>query len=255
MNTKSEFRDNKSADRTLAILEAFEERRRSLTLRELAGYCDIPVSTCHSLVHTLLNRSYLYQTSRRKDLYPTRRILDLAANIVAHDPFLERMGPFLEQLRSDTLETVILGKRQKDQILYLEVLESPQTIRYSARAGAFKPLHSTCIGKVMLGSLKPAELGAWLKKQTLPKVTGNTIVTQSRLADDLAASAKRGYYMTRGENVVDVTAIAVPIRINNELLGLAVAGPSYRMDPALDMHVQRLSSTQRKLRSENIASE
>src|SRR6187551_3250855 len=106
MSTKTESKDNRSADRTLAILEAFEERRRSLTLRELAECCDIPVSTCHSLVHTLLNRSYLYQTSRRKDLYPTRRILDLAANIVAHDPYLERMSPYLERLRTETQETV-----------------------------------------------------------------------------------------------------------------------------------------------------
>jgi DNA-binding IclR family transcriptional regulator len=253
MSTKSESKDNRSADRTLAILEAFEERKRSLTLRELAECCDIPVSTCHSLVHTLLNRSYLYQTSRRKDLYPTRRILDLAANIVAHDPYIERMGPFLEQLRAETQETVILGKRQKDQILYLEVLESPQTIRYSSRAGEFKPLHSTCIGKVMLGSLKTAELSAWFKKQPLNKVTGSTITAQSRLVDDLAMSNERGYFVTRGENVADVTAIAVPVRVNNELLGLAVAGPSHRMDPHLDRHVQRLLEAQRRLRKEGIA--
>ena len=253
MNTKTESKDNRSADRTLAILEAFEERKRSLTLRELAECCDIPVSTCHSLVHTLLNRSYLYQTSRRKDLYPTRRILDLAANIVAHDPYLERMGPFLEQLRTETQETVILGKRQKDQILYLEVLESPQTIRYSSRAGEFKPLHSTCIGKVMLGSLKPAELSALFKKQPLNKVTSSTITAQSRLVEDLAVSMERGYFMTRGENVADVTAIAVPVRVNNELLGLAIAGPSNRMDPQLDRHVQRLLEAQRRLRKEGIA--
>lgn len=254
MAPRTESKDNRSADRTLAILEAFEDRKRSLTLRELAECCDIPVSTCHSLVHTLLNRSYLYQTSRRKDLYPTRRILDLAANIVAHDPYLERMGPMLERLRTETAETVILGKRQRDSILYLEVLESPQTIRYSSRAGEFKPLHSTCIGKAMLGSLKPAELTAWIKKQPLPKVTGNTITAQSRLIEDLTESAERGYYMTRGENVVDVTAIAVPVRVNNELLGLAIAGPAHRMDAQLDKHVQRLLETQQRLRREGIAS-
>lgn len=98
----SQSKDNRSADRTLAILEAFEELRRPLTLRELGEYCDIPVSTCHALVHTLLARGYLYQTGRRKDLYPTRRLLSLASTIVAHDPFLERMAPMLEQLRADT---------------------------------------------------------------------------------------------------------------------------------------------------------
>jgi DNA-binding IclR family transcriptional regulator len=248
----SESKDNKSAERTLAILEAFEERKRSLTLRELAECCDIPVSTCHALVHTLLNRSYLYQTSRRKDLYPTRRILDLAATIVAHDPYLERLAPILQQLRMDTQETVILGKRQKDEIVYLEVLESPQTIRYSARAGALKALHSTCIGKVMLGAMKPAELAAWLRNHSLHKVTGSTIVTQSRLIEDLKAGAELGCYTTRGENVPDVTAIAAPVIVNNELLGLAIAGPTHRMEPNFNKQVSRLLDAQRKLRREGI---
>jgi DNA-binding IclR family transcriptional regulator len=248
-----ESKDNKSSERTLAILEAFEEKRRSLTLRELAECCQMPVSTCHALVHTLLNHSYLYQISRRKDLYPTRRILDMAATIVAHDPFLERMAPVLEQLRNETDETVILGKRQKDQILYLEVLESPQTIRYSSRAGALKPLHSTCIGKVMLASLSTDELSAWLREESLEKVTGNTITSEARLMHDLEEGMRLGYFTTRGENVPDVTAIAVPVPVNNELLGLAVAGPSHRMEPNFDKHVARLLGAQRKLVPQSIA--
>jgi IclR family acetate operon transcriptional repressor len=249
----AESKDNKSSERTLAILEAFEAKRRSLTLRELAECCQMPVSTCHALVHTLLNHSYLYQTSRRKDLYPTRRILDLAATIVAHDPYLERMAPILEQLRAETQETVILGKRQKDQILYLEVLEGPQTIRYSARAGAYKPLHSTCIGKVMLATFSPTELSAWLRKHSLPKVTGSTITSHAKLVEDLKDGERRGYFTTRGENVPDVTAIAVGLPVNNELLGLAVAGPTHRMTPNLDKHVARLLRAQHKLQPEAIA--
>ena len=151
------------------------------------------------------------------------------------------------------METVILGKRQKDQILYLDVFESPQSIRYSSRGGEFKPLHSTCIGKVMLGALKAAELSAWLKKHPLPRVTGNTITAQSRLIEDLKEGANRGYFTTRGENVADVTAIAVPVSVNNELLGIAVAGPSHRMAPNFDKHVSSLLEAQRRLRREGVA--
>lgn len=244
---------NKSADRTLAILEAFEESKRPLTLRELADRCEIPVSTCHALVHTLLSKSYLYQSSRRKDLYPTRRILDLAATVVAHDPLLERMAPTLAQLRAATRETVIVGKRQQDQVLYLEVLESPQTIRYSSRAGELKPLHSTCIGKVMLAALLPAEFLGWQRTHTLPRVTGSTITSHSQLKMNLEEGRRQGYFITRGENVADVTAIAVPVLVNGELLGLAVAGPSHRMDPSFGKHLARLLHAQKALQKEGIA--
>ncbi len=249
----STSKGNRSSDRTLAILEAFEEKKRPLTLRELAEHCSIPVSTCHSLVQTLLLKGYCYQTSRRKDLYPTRRLLDLAATVVAHDPSLGRMTPTLEQLRADTQETVILGRCQKDHVLYLEVLESPQTIRYSARAGASKPLHSTCIGKVMLAALEPDQLDAWLRKHPLPRVTGHTVTNPGRLIEELAAGRKLGYQKTVGENVADVTALAIPVTVNGELMGIALAGPSNRMAAHYERNLLRLFRAQKALRREGIA--
>src|ERR1700743_1511059 len=68
----SSLSDTTSAERVLAILEMFERERRPLSLKELSEYCQIPPSTCHNLVQTLLKHSYLYLTGRRKDLYPTR---------------------------------------------------------------------------------------------------------------------------------------------------------------------------------------
>jgi DNA-binding IclR family transcriptional regulator len=219
-----------SVERAFAILETFERERRPLSMKELADYCRIPASTCHSLVHTLLKRAYLYQTGRRKDLYPTRRIYDLGATIIAHDAVLQRLEPVMQELREITRETVILGKRQKDNIVYLSVLEGPEVIRYAARAGDTKPLHSTCIGKALLSAMTEQEVHVLLKAPPLPRVTASTITTIYALLADIAVGRQRGYFVTRGENVPDVTAMAVPIAINNEFYGLAVAGPTHRMD-------------------------
>ncbi len=249
----SEGKDHKSAERIFSILEVFEREKRPLSLRELSDYCQIPASTCHSLVHTLVNLSYLYQTGRQKNLYPTRRLLDIATEIAAHDPILQRIEPTLESVRDETQETVILGKRQKDQVIYLEVLESLQTIRYSARVGDTKPLHSTCIGKTMLGALRPDELRLWLENHPMDQVTDSTIVSYARLIENLTEANQLGYFTTRGENVADVTAIAVPVTINNELLGLAVAGPSHRMENNFEKCVATLRKAQKQLVSWGVA--
>ena len=219
-----------SVERAFAILETFERERRPLSMKELADTCRIPASTCHSLVHTLLKRSYLYQTGRRKDLYPTRRLHDLGAVILAHDPVLQRLEPAMQALRDATRETVILGKRQKDGILYLEVIEGPEVIRYSARPGDTKPLHSTSIGKALLSAMKDQDLRSMLLESSLERVTGTTITEAEALLNDIADGRGQGCFITRGENVPDVTAMAVPIAVNHELFGLAVAGPSHRMD-------------------------
>ena len=230
----------RTADRTLSIFEAFESRRRPMPLSELAPLVDMPVSSCHGLVRTLLQRGYLYLTDRRRDYYPTRKLLHLAHTIIADDPFLERLLPVLETLRNDVRETVIVGARQGDAVLYLEVLEGPQTIRYSARVGDFKPLHSSAIGKTMLAGLTPAELSSWLAQHPLPSITDATITDPARLERDLAAGRQRGYFVTRGENVADVTAVATSATVNGQAIGIAVAGPSHRMLANLDTVADRV---------------
>jgi DNA-binding IclR family transcriptional regulator len=180
-------------------------------------------------------------------------MMDLAATIVTHDPLLERIEPVLEQLRRETQETVLFAKRQKDQILYLEVLESPQTIRYTAQVGQYKPLHSSCSGKVMLSALSPADLDAWLRKNSLTKVTNATITTRAKLIEDLQKGLRLGYFSTHGEDVPDVTAIAVPVVVNGELHAIAVAGPTHRMDGNYRRHASRLLDAQRTLQKNGIA--
>jgi len=242
-----------SPERMLAIFETFERERRPLSLKELSDLCRIPASTCHNLVHMLLKHSYLYQTGQRKDFYPTRRLYDMGATILASDLVLQRLMPVMEGLRDTTGETIILGKRQKDHVVYLEVLESPQVIRYSARPGDTKPLHSTCIGKTVLSALDEAEARRLLDDCPPFRVTPQTITSVAGLLEDLAHGREAGFFTTRGENVADVTALAAPIPINDELFGLAVAGPSHRVDPGFDTVARALKAAQASLLEQGIA--
>lgn len=245
--------DTSSVERAFAILETFERERRPLSLKEIAEVCRIPASTCHSLVHTLLKRAYLYQSGRRKDFYPTRRIYDLGAAILANDPVLQRLLPAMQDLREATREAVILGKRQGDRVVYLEVLESPEVIRYSAQPGDAKPFHSTCIGKALLSVLSAADVAEFLARNPPARVTENTITTLEGLLADLNAGRAAGCFVTQGENVPDVTAVAVPLWLNNEHYGLAIAGPAHRMNKNLRHFATTLMATGERLAEQAIA--
>lgn len=223
----------KPTDRALSIFEAFARAAGPMTLSELARTAGLPVSTSHGIVHTLIQRGYLYLTNPHKDLYPTRRLYDLACRINEHDPYLERLIPHLESLRDATQETVIVGKRQHDEIVYLAVYEGPQTIRYSSSAGSLKPLHSTSIGKALLSLMPDAELLAWAHAQKLPPVTVTTLTGPQDLLDNIQRDRSQGYFVTRGESVGDVYAVAVPVRIGMDAVGIAVAGPVHRMDAGI----------------------
>ena len=240
-----------AAARTLAIFEAFGASKRPLTLSELARLVDIPVSTCHSLMRTLEQRGFLYFLSPR-EAYPTRKMLDIANETAAHDPVALRLAEPLAALRDETGETVLLGSRQGNAALYLLVLESAKTVRYTAHVGEHKPLHSSAIGKTLLGEMSEVDLEAWLAEATLKRATPQTITSARLLKRDLAEARARGYFLTRGENVPDVMAIAAPLRLGSATLGLAIAGPLHRMQDAERRHAQRLLATVRALEKKHV---
>ncbi|MEP9356478.1 IclR family transcriptional regulator [Xanthobacter sp. KR7-65] len=238
----------RSASRAFQIFEVFGAEGRPLLLTEIAPSIDVPLSSCYGLIQTLLKRGYLYAVSRRRGFYPTRKLHALTTAIAAKDSYLQRLLPHLEALRTATEETVIVGTRQGDQVLYLEVLEGPQTIRYSASPGDFKPLHSSSIGKALLSLSPGSSLDALAGKAPLPAVTANTITDPERLKADLDAGRARGYFITRGENVADVTALSVALDLDGMAIGIAVAGPGYRMAKAVETVAGHLLAAARDLR-------
>jgi DNA-binding IclR family transcriptional regulator len=232
-----------AVERVLDILEAFQRSQKPLSLTDLAEIAGIPKSSCHAIVATLTARGYLYSLTRPRALYPTRRMYDIARDIHERDPFVERVMPLLERLRDSSRETIILGKRQGDAVIYLQVVESPHPIRYSAKPGEFKPLHSSAIGKALMGSLKEPELRAALESLELKPATPATLTDREALIEDILESRRRGYFLTRGENVPDVWAVSAFLMVNTETLAVAIAGPRHRMENSVPECAQLLLAT------------
>jgi DNA-binding IclR family transcriptional regulator len=237
----------KTAARTLDVFEVFAAASGPLTLTELAHRLGSPLSSCHALVRTLQSRGYVYILDERKRVYPTKRLLLLAQQIAQNDPVLDQIGPVLATLQADTGETVILGKRQGQAITYLDVLESRRTIRYAAEPGDVKPLHSSAIGKAMLGLLLPGELATTLRKLPRPAITPGTITDLDALTADITLGRAQGFFITRGENVPDVMAIAISRAVGEEAYGLAVAGPIGRIEAARELILEGLKSARTAL--------
>lgn len=239
-----------AAERTLRIFEAFQRGLQPLTLSKLAAEIEAPISSCHNLVRTLTSRGYLFSLESQRSYYPTRKLWDLANVIAAHDPVLGRIAATAERLRDATAETIIVGKRQGGVILYLLVLEGPQTIRYVAQPGRTIPLHTSAIGKALLSTLDDQDLDQWLTSRALKRITANSNVDPVSLGVEIRGGRALGYQTTAGENVADVGAIGMPVRVGGESMAIAVAGPTDRilsnrvsLVEALRASVERLSSS------------
>ncbi len=239
----------KTAVRTVNLFEAFARRKGPMTLTQLSEALSAPISSCHGLVRTLSAKGYLYTSEQSREIYPTKRLLEVASVIAAHDPILESMLPILEKLRDETEETILLGRRQGEAIIYLDVIEGPQTVRYSAGVGEMKPLHSSAIGKAFLGRFDSGERAAVISRLPLNAPTPNTITDREALEADLSEGISKGYFVTRGENVADVMGLATTAEVYGDVFGVAIAGPLTRLGDMLDIQATRLLAARKKLES------
>jgi len=236
----------KSAQRILEIFELYAARGEPATLTSIASALKMPKSSCLALLTTLASNGYLYEV-RQSGYYPTRRWLDKAQAITANDPLAEVIRPVLAGLREDTGETLIFGKLSDNRILYIEVVESWQTLRYTAVAGQFKPLHGTASGKAALSALPVVERTALIASLELSKVTSRTITDAAELERDIEQGIARGWHISQGENVADAAAVAVPVLLMKEVYVLVAAGPLPRMQPRLKAIGEMLRDARRKI--------
>ena len=159
----------------------------------------------------------------------------MAQVIAAHDPVLDRVKATLEELRDAARETVVFGKfRDAGQVVYLEVLNAPQSIRYSAESGETRPAYANSLGRALLSTLEPAARRGLLEGMTLAPLTDATLTTADAIEAELQRSAARGWYGNLGESIPDLIGLAWPLRIGGEAYAISVAGPRYRMEARIE---------------------
>ncbi|KGH21304.1 IclR family transcriptional regulator [Comamonas thiooxydans] len=227
-----------AAHRVLDLIELFAKRRRPMSLTAISRELKLPSSSCHGLIRTLEERGYLVNLKDQGGYYLTKRLKHDVDLIFTFNPLPTWILPALENIRDVADETVLLARMVGTNAVYVEVFESLQSIRYIAQVGDLRPLHASAAGKALLGARDAASREVLLGQLQLERRNPNTIVDVERLQRDLAESRERGWYSTLGEFLPDVSAIAVPIQVSNEIYSVVIAGPSERMRQRWDVHVQ-----------------
>ena len=110
--------------RLLAIVGAFDERHRSLSLSELAHRAGLPVPTAHRLAGELVAGHAL---QRREDgRFEVGRLLWDAGLLAPVEGRLRQVAePFLHDVYAATMATVHLAVREGAEVLYLRANDGP----------------------------------------------------------------------------------------------------------------------------------
>jgi IclR family transcriptional regulator, acetate operon repressor len=137
----------------------------------------------------------------------------------------ERAQPLLEELVAFGRECAHLAVLAGDRVLYLDRVESGQSLRVDHPVGMLAPLHCTALGKAFL-AFAGVPIPARLERHT-PR----TVVDPQLLAAHLKSVAPQGYTVDDEEFALGVRCVAAPLRGEaGQVVGaIGLSGPVSRI--------------------------
>jgi DNA-binding IclR family transcriptional regulator len=215
------------------VLKSFSPAHPTWGVSDLARHLELSSSSVHRLLSTLADEAVLEQDPETGRYRLGLSVFDMAAAMPTQRTLHEAVLVSMTELRSRTGETVQVGVLDGRQVVYVERLDSPNTLSVFTELGRRAHAHCTSSGKALLAFAPRAQRERLLRGWELPARTAFTITDTDRLRTDLERVRQRGYAENRQESELNVVSVAAPIRDASgaAVASLSLAGPSERMDP------------------------
>jgi len=229
-----------TAERVLQVFEIYARERRPLSNSEMARLLGVADSSCSDLLYTLRLAGYLLRAPKTRLFHPTGRLLNVAQQIAAADPMQTFASEALEILSRQSGESSMCAHLDGTQARIFACQESPRALRYVLKPGTLVELHTSAMGKALLGTLDEKSREALIDSIPMRRITDHTIVEKDKLRGQLEEGRKNKYYVTRGEGNESVGAIGIAGHVGGQLTAISLVGPVQRMEENFEANVEIL---------------
>jgi len=213
---------------TLRILEALENTEQG-RVADLARELDLPKSTVHNHLQTLLDEEYIVKDPDSTYRLSLRHLK--FGNRARNQTVFQVAKPEVEKLAGETGEHANFAMTEHGYGVYVFKTTGDKAVKLDSYPGMRVYMHTTAFGKAMMAHLPDEEIDAVLDRHGLLKKTENTITDESALRNQLTQIRSQGYAIDNEERVDGMRCVAVPIiGSNGDVLGaVSVSGPVSRM--------------------------
>ena len=238
--------ENKYFSNTIArafkIMEMLA-KHKSAGLKEIADYLNAPRSSIFNVLYTLEKIGYVNKNSQ--NFYELNsKVMFLANSFLSQNDLRLIVKPFMKEIVLTTRETCHLAVLLKSsyEIVYIDQVQSPQTVSLKGYIGAVFPAYATSLGKVLLANLEDSEFEKFLNQVDLQPLTEHTITSKAELKKEISKAKAQGYAVDNMEIDLGIRCIAIPVkRINGEVVAaISISAPKERMDDVTINNYSRL---------------
>lgn len=220
-------------ERMMKILDVLANHPDPLPLKQLALETGLHPSTAHRILGAMSQSGFVERAEG--GVYGLGiRLLELGSLVKSRISLRDTAMPAMLRLHASTGESVNLGIRAGDEIIYVDRTSSGRSsVRVVHIVGARAPLHTTATGKLFLVEDGPEQVRDYARRTGLPASTPASLTTLEGLEKELERVRRHGVAFDLDEVETGVRCLAAGIRDNNgELVaGLSLSTPSERFDP------------------------
>lgn len=220
-----------SIDRALSILEVLSDYEGGLGLTEISTKIDLHKSTVYRLLSTLIYKGYVKQDKNNNKYKITFKLFELGNKAVENIDILSVARPFIEQLMEQVNEVVHLVLLENQDIIYIDKVESYNTIRMHSNIGKRSPAYSTSVGKAIMAFLSEQKSDEIWENSNIEKHTEKTITDYHKFKEELETIRKKYYAIDDEENELGVRCIGAPIFNHKKepIAAISISGPISRV--------------------------
>lgn len=231
--------DNELVRSVVKITSLFEAlaKQDEMGLTEISKSIRVHKSTAYRFLTSLKELGYVKQNPETEKYSLSLRLFEVGAEVLARLNEREEARPVMKRLAEQTEETIHLGMLDQDEVVYIDKIDSPQTLRMYSQIGRRSPAYCTGIGKVLLAWAPPEITNRLLGKGTLYRFTEHTIIEPYLLKERLHHIREHGYGEDNEEHEAGICCVAAPIR---DMRGEVTAAISIAM-PKLRFQTERLA--------------
>ncbi|MCF6370836.1 IclR family transcriptional regulator [Rhizobium halophilum] len=226
-------------EKSLTIIQLLAERPNGLSVSLIAQKVNQPASGVHRTLNELIRLGYVRQVQDQGDYALTMKLAALGVGFLGRTGVGDVAQPIIDRLAQKSGELVRLSVIDAEDLIWVAVAQGATGgLRYDpgAEQGVIVHLASSAGGQAWLASMSDDEALQKVSRQGLTnpdRPTGpGAPRTITQLLRILAETRERGYAVSSNSYTLGMTAMAVPVRSNGQVIScLSIAGPAVRMSP------------------------
>jgi DNA-binding IclR family transcriptional regulator len=220
-----------SIDKSLQIIDLLSRNGQGLRLSDLSNKLNIPPSSAHHILQTLLPHDYVMQDPETKKYSLGFRFLEIGKRILDSLDIRKIANKHLNELHKACGEAVHLAMLRNAQVIYIDKIDSSMgRLSLATYVGFATDAYAAAGGKVLLSGLSPEEVRDLYRDRPLRKFGKRTITNLDQLLEELERIGRQGYAIDDEEYYEGVRCVAAPIRAGGKIVAaVSITGSVFTM--------------------------